>query len=231
MNPDFWKGRRVLVTGHTGFKGGWLCLFLKSLGAEIYGVALPPVSQPSLFEVAHVGAILNSTLHDIRDLTWLKRHFQETRPEVVFHLAAQPLVRTSYINPVETYEVNVMGTAHVLEASRGVPELRAVVVVTSDKCYDNREWEWGYREIDPMGGHDPYSSSKGCAELVTAAYARSFFQEAGSTSIATARAGNVIGGGGLGCRPADPRCNPRLFRWRGTEDSPSGCHSALAACP
>jgi CDP-glucose 4,6-dehydratase len=200
MDSGFWRGKRVLVTGHTGFKGGWLSLWLQSLGAEVSGYALPPPTNPSLFEVASVDrGMVASHLADIRDLPSLKAALRAGRPEVVFHLAAQPLVRHSYADPVETYATNVMGTVHLLEAIRASAGVRAVVNVTTDKCYENREWVWGYREGDPLGGHDPYSSSKGCAELVTAAYRDSFFNAAEharhGVALATARAGNVIGGG------------------------------------
>lgn len=196
MNAAFWKGRRVLVTGHTGFKGSWLSLWLQSLGAEVTGYALAPPTTPSLFEAAEVGRGMKSIQGDVLDRQLLARSLNEAQPEVVFHLAAQSLVRESYRAPVETFGVNVMGTAHLLEAARQTPAVAAVVVVTSDKCYENREWVWGYRENEPLGGHDPYSASKGCAELVAAAYRRSFFQpSARPVGLATARAGNVIGGG------------------------------------
>lgn len=194
VNAQFWRGRRVLVTGHTGFKGSWMSLWLQALGAELTGLALEPNTRPSLFEEAQVGSGMRSIVGDIRDASLVERVMREARPEVVIHMAAQPLVRYSYEAPVETYATNVMGTVHVLEAVRRTPEVRAVVNVTTDKCYDNREWVWGYREDEPMGGHDPYSSSKGCAELVSASYRRSFLQQAG-IFLATARAGNVIGGG------------------------------------
>lgn len=199
MNSEFWKGRRVLVTGHTGFKGSWVALWLQRMGAEITGYSLPPATQPSLFDAADVGAGMDSQLADIRDLDRLRQAFDKSRPEVVLHLAAQALVRESYCNPIETYAVNVMGTANVLEAVRHCESVRAVVIVTSDKCYANREWVWGYRENEPMGGHDPYSSSKGCAELVTASYTASFFApdryDSHRVAVASARAGNVFGGG------------------------------------
>jgi len=200
MNPAFWRGKRVLVTGHTGFKGGWLCLWLQSMGSEVVGYALAPPTQPSLFETAQVGSgLAASHLGDVRDLEHLLRVFQQHSPEVVFHMAAQPLVRLSYAEPVDTYSTNVMGTVNVLEAVRRTPGIRALVNITTDKCYENREWLWGYRESDPMGGHDPYSSSKGCAELVSAAYRSSFFNPKEharhGVSVATVRAGNVIGGG------------------------------------
>lgn len=196
MNPAFWKGRRVLVTGHTGFKGGWLSLWLQSMGAEVSGYALEAPTQPGLFHVADVAAGMHcSRIGDIRDLTALQDLFATTQPEIVFHMAAQPLVRHSYQHPVETYSTNVMGTVHVLEAVRETASVRAVVNITTDKCYENREWCWGYRENEPMGGHDPYSSSKGCAELVAAAYRASFFAPNGQVALASVRAGNVIGGG------------------------------------
>ena len=202
LDPELWRGRRVLVTGHTGFKGSWLSLWLQSLGAEVTGLALEPPSTPSLFEVAQVSQGMRSVHGDIRDLAVVQRVVDETRPELVLHLAAQALVRPSYEDPVETYATNVMGTVHVLDAvrrSRGTDSpVRAAVMVTSDKCYENREWVWPYREDEPMGGHDPYSNSKGCSELVTAAYRASYFHEPGTPAVASARAGNVIGGGDWG---------------------------------
>jgi len=200
MNPLFWRGRRVFVTGHTGFKGSWLCLWLQNLGAQVTGYALAPPTSPSLFELARVAEGMQaSILADIRDGDTLANSMCEAQPEVVIHMAAQPLVRLSYEQPVETYATNVMGTVHLLEAVRKTPSVRAVVNVTTDKCYENREWVWGYRENEPMGGHDPYSSSKGCAELVTAAYRASYFPaeryEQHQVGLASARAGNVIGGG------------------------------------
>lgn len=199
VNPDFWRGKRVFLTGHTGFKGSWLSLWLQSLGVELTGYALQPPTEPSLFEVASVGSEMTSIIADIRDLAKLEQAMQTAKPDIVFHMAAQPLVRYSYQEPVETYAVNVMGTVHLLEAVRHAESVRAVVNITTDKCYENREWVWGYREGDPMGGYDPYSSSKGCAELITAAYRTSFFKAGANgkhgAGIATARAGNVIGGG------------------------------------
>ncbi len=212
VNPAFWLGRRVLVTGHTGFKGGWLSLWLQQLGAVATGYALAPPTTPCLFETARVGAGMHSVLGDIRDFAALRATMAESRPEIVFHLAAQPLVVPSYQQPVETYATNIMGTVHVLEAVRQVGRVRAVINVTSDKCYANREWLWGYREHEPMGGDDPYSSSKGCAELVTAAYRASFFPAADyaehGVALASARAGNVIGGGDW----ADYRLIPDVIR-------------------
>ncbi len=193
MTPDFWKGRRVFVTGHTGFKGSWLSLWLQSLGAEVAGYALPPPTEPSLFVRARVTVGIDSHIGDVRNLDALSKCMHAARPEIVIHIAAQPLVRDSYRLPVETYATNVMGTVHLLEAVRTAASVRAVVIVTSDKCYENREWVWGYRESEAMGGFDPYSSSKGCAELVTSAYRRSFFES--GAAVASARAGNVIGGG------------------------------------
>jgi CDP-glucose 4,6-dehydratase len=195
MNPQFWHRRRVLVTGHTGFKGSWLCLWLASMGAEVHGYALPPPTDPSLFDKAKVGDLLaSSEMADVRDGEALCAAVRRVHPEIVFHLAAQPLVRRSYRAPVETYAVNVMGTVHLLEAVRQNDSVRAVVSVTTDKCYENREWPWGYRENEPLGGCDPYSNSKACAELVSAAYRTSFLADSG-VALATARAGNVIGGG------------------------------------
>ena len=194
MNPDFWRGKRVFVTGHTGFKGSWLTLWLRSLGAEVGGLALTPPTEPSLFAVANVGDGMSSALGDIRSFETVRDAMAAFKPEIVIHMAAQPLVRLSYSEPVETYATNVMGTVHMFEAAKRVDSVRCIVNVTTDKCYDNREWAWGYREDEPMGGHDPYSSSKGCSELVTSAYRRSFFQD-GRVALGSARAGNVIGGG------------------------------------
>ncbi len=199
VNPAFWKDKRVLLTGHTGFKGSWLSLWLQAMGARIVGYALAPPTNPSLFEVAGVGKGMTSITGDIRDLEHLRKVFAENRPEIVIHMAAQPLVRYSYVEPVETYSTNVMGTVNLLEAVRSMGSVKAVVNVTSDKCYENREWVWGYRENEAMGGYDPYSNSKGCAELVTSAYRNSYFHpekyKTHGVAIASARAGNVIGGG------------------------------------
>jgi CDP-glucose 4,6-dehydratase len=195
----FWQNKKVLITGHTGFKGSWLTVWLEMLGARLTGLALPPPTQPSLFALAGLERRIQSILGDIRDLDTVRQAVRAAQPDVVFHMAAQPLVRRSFRDPVETYATNVMGTVHVLEAIRELRQPCVVVNVTSDKCYENREWEWPYRESEPMGGYDPYSSSKGCAELVTAAYRRSYFQGAGSAggrkALASVRAGNVIGGG------------------------------------
>ena len=195
MNPGFWRGKKVLITGHTGFKGGWLSLWLSSAGAQVHGYSTSPPTEPNLFTVARVAdALASHVIGDVRDGEAVKRAMTAARPDVVFHLAAQPLVRYSYLEPVETYAVNVIGTVHVLEAIRACESVRTVVNVTTDKCYENQEWLWGYRESEPLGGRDPYSSSKACSELVTAAYRDSFLQKAG-VAIATGRAGNVIGGG------------------------------------
>lgn len=196
IDHSFWRGRRIFVTGHTGFKGGWLSLWLQQLRARVTGYALNPPTEPSLFEVAGVGSGLESITGDIRDLERLAAAMRAADPEIVIHMAAQPLVRNSYLDPVGTYGTNVMGTVHVLETARRLSGLRVVLNVTSDKCYENREWLRGYREDEPMGGYDPYSSSKGCAELITTAYRRSFFNgHKPCTALTSARAGNVIGGG------------------------------------
>jgi CDP-glucose 4,6-dehydratase len=195
MNPSFWHGRKVLVTGHTGFKGSWLSLWLQQSGAAVVGFALAPPTEPSLFAAARVGDAMVDIRGDIRDAERVQAAFAAHQPEIVFHLAAQPLVRQSYAEPVETFAANVMGTVHLLEAVRHTESVRAALVVTSDKCYENKEWLWGYREDEPMGGHDPYSASKGCAEIVAAAYRRSYFSADHRVGLATARAGNVIGGG------------------------------------
>ncbi len=193
------ENKKVLITGHTGFKGSWLSLLLYKLGADVYGYALEPPTNPSLFKDAQIDELITSYIGDIRDLAQLQDIMQKVQPEVVIHMAAQPLVRDSYKIPVETYSINVMGTVHVLEACRNTPSVRAIVNVTTDKCYENKEWHWGYRENEPMGGYDPYSNSKGCSELVTSSYRNSFFNprdyDTHKVAIATARAGNVIGGG------------------------------------
>jgi CDP-glucose 4,6-dehydratase len=209
---SFWQGKRVLITGHTGFKGSWLSLWLQSMGAKVTGYALEAPTCPSLFEVANVAQGMNSIVGDVRDLTHFQTVFAEHQPEIVIHMAAQALVRHSYIEPVETYSTNVMGTVHLLEAVRNTSSVKAVVNVTSDKCYENREWAWGYRENEAMGGYDPYSNSKGCAELVTSAYRSSYFHpekyNQHGVAIASGRAGNVIGGGDW----AEDRLIPDMMR-------------------
>ena len=199
MDSTFWAGKRVLVTGHTGFKGSWLCIWLQRLGASVVGYSLQPPTRPSLYELAHVSEGMTSILGDVRDLERLQATIAAHHPEIAIHLAAQPLVRRSYLDPVETYSTSVIGTVNVLEAVRQSRTVRAALCITSDKCYENREWLWGYRENDPMGGWDPYSSSKGCAELVISAYRHSFFPPAEysrhQVALASARAGNVMGGG------------------------------------
>lgn len=207
MNPDFWRGKRVLLTGHTGFKGSWLSLWLQSMGAELKGLALEPPTIPSLFVEAKVAQGMISQIGDIRDYDTVHQAVAVFKPEIVIHMAAQPLVRYSYKNPIETYATNVMGTVHLLEAIRQTGTANVVVNVTTDKCYENKEWVWGYREDEPMGGFDPYSSSKGCSELVTSAYRRSYFAETG-IALASARAGNVIGGGDW----AEDRLVPDILR-------------------
>lgn len=199
MNPTFWAGKRVFITGHTGFKGSWLSLWLQEMGAIVKGYSLSAPTTPSLFEEAKVWEGMSTEEGDIRDFTHLRQVMNDFKPEIVFHMAAQPLVRLSYDEPMETYSTNVMGTVYLLEAVKQVGGVKAVVNITSDKCYENREWVWGYRENEPMGGYDPYSNSKGCAELVASSYRQSFFnaekyQEHGC-ALASVRAGNVIGGG------------------------------------
>jgi CDP-glucose 4,6-dehydratase len=206
MFGQAYRQRRVLLTGHTGFKGSWLALWLQTLGADVTGVSLPCATSPSHWDVLR----LNIPTHevDIRDSAALLACARDARPEIVFHLAAQSLVRPSYQDPLQTWSTNVIGTANLLEACRQIPGIRAIVVVTSDKCYENQEWAWGYRETDRLGGHDPYSASKACAEIVSASYRRAFFQSAASPLLATARAGNVIGGGDW----AEDRLVPDLVR-------------------
>jgi len=195
---SFWRGKKVLITGHTGFKGSWLSLWLQSKGAHTIGYALPPHTNPNLFDTEHIAEEMISIIGDVRNLEFLQSVLGEYQPEIIFHMAAQALVRHSYSHPVETYSTNVMGTVNVLEAMRQTDSVRVAVIITSDKCYENKEWVWGYRENDPMGGHDPYSSSKGCAELIVSAYRKSFFSEDNNhhgIAVASTRAGNVIGGG------------------------------------
>ncbi len=195
VNQDFWNGKRVFLTGHTGFKGSWLTLWLHEMGAIVKGYSLEPPTNPSLFQIARLHELSDSEIGDIRDLEKLRKSMTVFDPDILIHMAAQPLVRLSYASPIETYETNVMGTAKVLESARVCKNLKAIVSVTTDKCYENKEWVWAYREEEAMGGYDPYSSSKGCAELVTAAYRRSYFNGSDCAALATARAGNVIGGG------------------------------------
>jgi CDP-glucose 4,6-dehydratase len=199
MDAEFWAGKKVFLTGHTGFKGSWLSLWLDQLGAKVFGFSLAPPTEKNMYELANINDLVDSTIGDIRDLEKLSNALHRAQPDIVIHMAAQSLVRHSYISPVETYATNVMGTVNILEAVRHTESVRAVVVVTSDKCYENREWVWGYRENESMGGFDPYSNSKGCAELVVSAYRSSFFNSKSQpkvrASVASARSGNVIGGG------------------------------------
>ena len=206
-NSTFWQGRKVVVTGHTGFKGAWLSLWLSKMGAKVLGIALPPPTSPSLYELADVGSIVEEVLGDIKDMEFICHQINEWEPEIIFHLAAQSLVRESYEEPLETIAINVMGTAHILEAARRQSSVKTVVNITTDKCYENKEWIWGYREIDALGGSDPYSASKACAELISVAYQKSFLQSEG-VAIATARSGNVVGGGDW----ATDRLVPDIFR-------------------
>jgi len=212
MKPEFWRGKRVLVTGHTGFKGSWLSLWLHDMGANVVGCALAPPPEKNLYTAAKIGGLIESHYLDIRNADALAELVAKAMPEIVFHLAAQPLVLASYKDPIETYETNVLGTLHVLEAIRSAASVRAAVMVTSDKCYENREWERPYRETDRLGGHDPYSSSKACVEILVASYRKSYFssaiENAENTLIATARAGNVVGGGDW----AENRLLPDLMR-------------------
>jgi len=201
---QFYQDRRVFITGHTGFKGSWLCLWLHAMGATVTGYALSPPTEPSLYELCRIDELVNTIIADVRDANTLVRAMAEVEPEIVIHMAAQPLVGDSYKNPMETFAINVMGTVHLLEAVRACKSVKAVINVTTDKVYENREWVWGYRENEPLGGYDPYSCSKACSELITAAYHRSFFNH--SPAIATARAGNVIGGGDWGQDRLIPDC-------------------------
>jgi len=210
VNKGFWKEKRVFLTGHTGFKGAWLSLWLHSLGARVTGYALKPPTNPSLFELCRVDELVKSVLADVRDCDALQREMMAARPEIVIHMAAQALVRDSYKDPVETYSTNVMGTVNLFEAVRKCPGIKAVVNVTTDKCYENREWFWGYRENEPMCGYDPYSNSKACSELITSSYRNSFFspEDYGrhGVGIASARSGNVIGGGDWATDRLIPDC-------------------------
>jgi CDP-glucose 4,6-dehydratase len=220
INQNFWKGKKVFVTGHTGFKGSWLCLWLHSLGANITGYSLDPPTSPSLFEQCKINEITKTITGDIRDYKFLSTMMANSDPDIIFHLAAQPLVRKSYSNPIETYETNVLGTVNVLEAVRELSvnsiKKRALVNVTSDKCYENKEWLWGYREHDALGGFDPYSNSKACSELVTSCYVNSFFNpnkySTHHLAIASARAGNVIGGGDWAKDRLIPDCMQSLLK-------------------
>ena len=208
INPHFFKDKRILVTGHTGFKGGWLSIWLQMMGAKVTGFSLDPKDQEGIFNVSGIKDLIHDVRGDIRDFDILNQAFQEGKPEIVFHLAAQALVIDSYNNPLETFETNVQGTANVLEAIRQCDSVKSAVIITTDKCYENQEWVYGYRETDPMGGHDPYSASKGAAELVISSYQRSFFNQPDSPGIASARAGNVIGGGDW----SNNRLVPDIFR-------------------
>ncbi len=205
IDLSFYKNKKVLVTGHTGFKGSWMCQLLQMAGAQLTGYALEPPTNPSLFELCHLADHMNSVTGDVRDLEHMQRVFSEARPEIVIHLAAQPIVRESYKNPVYTYETNVMGTVHVLECVRTCPSVKSFLNVTTDKVYQNKEWEWGYREDEELNGYDPYSNSKSCSELVTNSYKNSFFTEA-QTAVSTARAGNVVGGGDFAADRIVPDC-------------------------
>src|ERR1035437_6139403 len=212
VNKAFWKGKKVLITGHTGFKGSWLSILLNWLEADVHGYSLDPPTSPSLYELAKVDKLLDSTIGDIRDFKLLQKTIKKVKPEVVIHLAAQPLVMESYRNPRETYEINVMGTVNLLDAIRLEHGIKAILNVTSDKCYENKEWLWGYRENEPMGGYDPYSNSKGCSELVTSSFTASFFNANDYSNhglaLASARAGNVLGGGDW----AQDRLIPDFFK-------------------
>lgn len=205
MDLSFYRGKSVLVTGHTGFKGSWMCKLLADAGADVTGYALEPPTSPSIFELCHVKEQMHSVIGDIRDLKHLLSVFQEVQPEIVIHMAAQPIVRESYKNPVYTYETNVMGTVHILECIRLTKSVRSFVNVTTDKVYLNKEWEWGYRENEELNGYDPYSNSKSCSELITSSYLNSFFQDS-DVAVSTARAGNVIGGGDFAADRIIPDC-------------------------
>ena len=195
FSNEFWKGKRVFITGHTGFKGSWLSIWLLQMGADIYGYALEPYSSPNLFSLSNLRNEMKSEIGDVRNYEQLQRSILAFAPDIIIHMAAQPLVRLSYESPIDTYETNVIGTANLLDISRKCDKLKSVVIVSSDKCYENNEWIWGYRENEPLGGHDPYSSSKACTEIVTSAMRNSFFNSENSANIASVRAGNVIGGG------------------------------------
>ena len=217
-SSDFWKGKRILLTGHTGFKGAWLALWLERLGARVFGLALTPDQPDNLFDECALASRIDSAIGDIRSLDTVVTAMERAKPDIVFHLAAQALVRRSYGDPIGTYATNVMGTVHVLEAARRVGSVRTVVNVTSDKCYENQEWVWPYRETEPMGGADPYSSSKGCSELITLAWRRSFFDkpllDGRTVALASVRAGNVVGGGDWACDRLIPDCMRAISRGR-----------------
>lgn len=210
IDKAFWNGKKVFITGHTGFKGSWLCLWLHLLGAKTYGYALDPPTDPSMFALCDISRLVSSTIADVRDREKLTAAMRSAGPEIVIHMAAQPLVRDSYKVPVETYEINVMGTVNLFEAVRACNTVKAVINVTTDKCYENREWVWGYRENEPLGGYDPYSNSKACSEMVTAAYRNSYFNPnehaSHGVAIASARAGNVVGGGDWATDRLVPDC-------------------------
>lgn len=210
MNKEFYRDKKVLVTGHTGFKGTWMCKMLINAGANVVGYSLKPPTDPNLFTISHISNEINSVLGDIRDITRLKKAFDEFRPEIVIHMAAQPLVRDSYKNPIYTYDVNVMGTVNILECVRTSDWVKSFLNVTTDKVYKNKEWVWGYREEEELDGYDPYSNSKSCSELVTASYKKSFFNDTG-VAISTARAGNVIGGGDFAADRILPDCIRAAF--------------------
>ena len=205
FDVEFYRGKKVFITGHTGFKGSWLCRLLVNTGADVTGYALRPPTDPALFEIAKLDKQMHSVIGDIRDYALLKKIFDEAKPEIVIHLAAQPIVRDSYKNPLYTYETNVMGTVNILECVRNSTHVRSFLNVTTDKVYKNREWEWGYRENEELNGYDPYSNSKSCSELVTSSYKNSFFGD-GKVAISTARAGNVIGGGDFANDRIIPDC-------------------------
>lgn len=215
-SDGFWKGKKVFITGHTGFKGSWLCLWLHVLGADVTGYALNPPTKPNLFDLCGIGSLVKSLIADVRDGESLQREMISAVPDVVIHMAAQSLVRESYRKPAETYDVNVMGTVNLFEAVRVCRTVKAVLNVTTDKCYENKEWVWGYREIEPLGGYDPYSTSKACSELVTASYRDSFFNPAAydfhGVVVASARAGNAIGGGDWATDRLVPDCFRSLLK-------------------
>ncbi len=216
IDKRFWKGKKVFLTGHTGFKGSWLSLWLHSLDAQVFGYALQPPTVPSLFDLSNLDTIVQSTIADVRDRNSLNDAMRSAQPDIVIHMAAQPLVRDSYKIPVETYEINVMGTVNLLEAVRACATVKAVINITTDKCYENNEWVWGYRENEPLGGYDPYSNSKACSELVTSAYRSSYFNPKNYAShgvaVASARAGNVIGGGDWANDRLIPDCIRALLK-------------------